>query len=98
MVRKRSWLTCFTPIKGESKAGIMADAFNPSVREAEASGVQGYSGLQSEFHMVRPCPKINKQKQMNKQTTAKKKLIGNYEIWYRRYHSVDNLFLSQKDP
>lgn len=43
--------------------GIMADAFNPSVRDAEASGFRGYSGLQSEFHTVRPCPKINKQKQ-----------------------------------
>lgn len=52
----------------------MADAFNPSVRDSEASGVQGYSGLQSEFHIVRPCPKINKQKQMNKQTKAKKKI------------------------
>lgn len=71
VVRKRPWFICFTPIKEESKAGIMADAFNPSIREAEASGVQAYCGLQSESHIVRPCPKINKQKQMNKQTKTK---------------------------
>jgi hypothetical protein len=52
---------------GVSEPGVVAQAFNPSTREAEAGGFQGQPGLQSEFqdsqgYTEKPCLRKKKKK------------------------------------
>jgi hypothetical protein len=62
------------PLEDKRKPGVVAHAFNPSTREAEAGGFlsRGQSGLQSEFqdsqgYTEKPClekPKKEKKKKV----------------------------------
>jgi hypothetical protein len=81
-------LTCKESLKKllekEIEPGVVAHAFYPSTREAEAGGflssVGGQPGLQSEFqdsqsYTEKPC--LGKKKQKQKQTNKKKRNRAN---------------------
>jgi hypothetical protein len=67
--RKRTNVLLFFKIVSEP--GVVAHAFNPSTREAEAGEVRGQPGLESEFqdsqsYTEKPCLEKSKKKKKKK--------------------------------